>query len=27
MIKEAFERNITISTPEELFDEIFQESR
>ena len=27
MIKEAFERNTTISTPEELFDEIFQESR
>ena len=27
MIKEAFERNITISTPEELFDEIFQEKK
>lgn len=27
MIKEAFERNNTISTPEELFDEIFQESQ
>ena len=27
MVKEAFERNITISTPEELFDEIFQEKR
>ena len=27
MIKEAFERNTTISTPEELFDEIFQEKR
>ena len=27
MIKEAFERNSTISTPEELFDEIFQEKR
>jgi holliday junction DNA helicase RuvA len=27
MIKEAFERNTTISTPEALFDEIFQEKR
>jgi len=27
MIKEAFERDTTISTPEELFDEIFQEKR
>jgi len=27
MIKEAFERNTTMSTPEELFDEIFQEKR
>ena len=27
MIKEAFEKNSTISTPEELFDEIFQENR
>jgi len=27
MIKEAFERQSTISTPEELFDEIFQEKR
>lgn len=27
MIKEAFGRNATISTPEELFDEIFQEKR
>ncbi|MCK5695969.1 MAG: Holliday junction DNA helicase RuvA [Desulfobacula sp.] len=27
MIKEAFERNTTISTSEELFDEIFQEKR
>jgi len=27
LIKEAFEKNITISTPEELFDEIFQEKR
>ena len=27
MIKEAYERKSDISTPEELFDEIFQESR
>ena len=27
MIKEAFERNNLISTPEQLFDEIFQETR
>ena len=27
MIKEAFERNTTMSTPEELFDEIFQEKK
>ncbi len=27
MIKEAFERDTTISTPEELFDEIFQERK
>ncbi|MBU8848442.1 MAG: Holliday junction DNA helicase RuvA [Desulfobacterales bacterium] len=27
MIREAFEKNTTISTPEELFDEIFQEKR
>jgi len=27
MIKEAYERNSKISTPEELFDEIFQEKR
>ena len=27
MVKEAFERNNTMSTPEDLFDEIFQESK
>ena len=27
MVKEAFERNRAISTPEELFDEIYQENR
>lgn len=27
MISEAFERNNTVSTPEELFDEIYQENR
>ncbi len=27
MVKEAFERNTGISTPEELFDEVFQENR
>ncbi|MBU1344214.1 MAG: Holliday junction DNA helicase RuvA [Proteobacteria bacterium] len=27
LVKEAFERNSTISTPEDLFDEIFQEKR
>ncbi len=27
MIKEAFERDTTISTPEELFDEVFQEKK
>jgi holliday junction DNA helicase RuvA len=27
MIKEAFERNSTISNPEDLFDEVFQEKR
>ena len=27
MQREAFERNETVSTPEELFDEIYQENR
>ena len=27
MVREAFERNQAISTPEELFDEIYQENR
>jgi Holliday junction DNA helicase RuvA len=27
MVKEAFARNIVISTPEELFDEVFQENK
>ena len=27
MIKEAFERDTTISTPEELFDEVFKEKK